>query len=272
VKNSLIRLVIFFFLINVFAGLAFGVLYLIDDKNQLTVVEWIEYSTLSLLNLPPDIRLDLSFWQRILRLLQAFLSVVLPSLFLGTIVFKLLVRPKIIVFQKKCSIFFNRKLNKHVISIRFYPSTPLQLVDVRVKTIFSRLRPDKLGLNIPIKSHTVIRESSWPIASQHIPFTTYVHLEQTDVDSVGRKLNSLQKKKFYQGGAELTVIIAGTIPQLGTEFVETYRYYLPDDIQWGKPQPIATYGDFPEGTRSEEWAGWSNFEGISQDYSDTLPN
>ncbi len=271
VRQSIIVLALGYVVLNLFVAVLLGGLIWLTDQGHMSIVQWFEYALLTLFSAMPDTEFVFNPFQSIVRLLLTFLSVTFPAILLGTIIFKILIKPKVIVLRNKCSIFFHRSKEKIVIAVRFYSSTPLELVNVNIKIIKQLKIESQYGNKNPIVRNSVIHEQNFAIIRHHKPFTTHIELNDDDVDVDGKQLLSIQGEELEKT-TKLNIIITGTIPTLGIDFAETHLYSLPNELQWGKYQTLNDTADHPPGTKSKDWSGWDNWEGIEEEFEQTLPN
>ena len=183
------------------------------------------------------------------------LSMLLPSLFFGLIVFKVFIPPKIITFKKKCNIFMNDS-NQPVLAIRFYSSTKLRLIniDLKVTARFTKLREDQ-------KTHFIknvdlnLKNNSWKLAVTHVPFTIYIPLEESDFNYETKEISHIQGKDFTD--CTLLVSLNGKCPDLNSEFQQFHNYKIPNDLDWSRFNDIDSK-DYS--MKSVNWDGWSDFD------------
>ncbi len=67
------------------------------------------------------------------------------------------------------------------------------------------------------------------MATTHVPYSIYIELHDADLDDEGL-LRRLQGNEVG-AGCELLIIVAGSMPDLGTSMTEIYRYRIPDDFE-----------------------------------------
>jgi hypothetical protein len=262
VKNTILMLLVYYAFFIIALSIVFTTLLYISQSSDLTRLEWFEYAFLSLFNAAPEIDVDLNVFQRLLRGVQAFLSVVLPALLLGAIVFKVLIKSNIIAFRDKCSLYYSERTKAYTLALRFYSTTPLPLTNVYITITRAKVRHRVSG---PVRSQQFLSGYTFPLVIQHQPITRKIRLLPEDLDLQNKKLISLSGTKIEDDRIDLIIVVSGQIPAIGIDFSDVHQYVLPRDLQWGKFQNIGMYADFPKTTPSCNWIGWRNYDGIEDE-------
>ncbi len=267
-NHSLTKLLLFYGIIVLIISLLCGISFEIFDlNNNYDIINWVEYAFLLLFNSSPQQNISLTPPQRIISMGEAFFSVVLPTLLLGSIAFKVFINPNTIVFRKHLSVYYHDRKQRNVLGFRYYSASRLSFVDMTISIILNVRYSDSIGRGTPIGTSLVLKKAEYPILFTHVPHTIVLELDENDLDITNKKLISIKGHKL-ESCPSIQILIKGEIPTLGQSFTYFHTYLLPDDIQWGRYQGIAVYGDYSEGTQSHEWAGWSNFEGVESESSE----
>ena len=259
-RNSLITLVLHFLLIIIATSLIFSnILFILNNKYS--IFSFFKFCFLQLLgkDYQDEIINYSSIFQIILYSILSVLSLVLPALFFGAIVFKLFIKKGMITFRKIISVFWLPERKKNILGIRLYNSSKLLLVDITFK-VFIRIKYASVDGSPQLQNIQLdILNPVWPIALTHVPFTIQIPLDENDILQKNKKkqeyLTSVQKNRL---GTEnrILVIVKGCIPDLGTDFIETYWYSVMDDFKFGKYYDI----DVDNNIHSKKWNGWINFD------------
>ena len=120
-KQSFITLICSYILGTVVVALFIGVLYLITDnaKNNFSFYKWCLYSFLQLYSYEiPSVKINFESYQGLVSVITQVLKVIFPALFLGAVIFKLFVSPRVFSFRKKCSIFYDPERQETVLAVR----------------------------------------------------------------------------------------------------------------------------------------------------------
>lgn len=195
------------------------------------------------------------------QLAGALLRLLIPALLLGAFVFRFLIARNVMVFRKKVALV--REGNDHELVFRLYSSTALELVDVRF-AFFGQIAGAKGGKGINKVLEQRGFKGIWPVARPHVPYTLRLKLESEDVQ--GSDLKKLHGTPITPE-SRILVQIRGSTPQLGTDFVETHAFRLPEDVDsaaYGRVRvdwPAVRAGNSYWWTRkSADWPGFKTFE------------
>jgi hypothetical protein len=197
-----------------------------------------------------------------MQILAASMGLVLPGLFLGSVVFRLLVSPKIFVFRRMITLmeppgaFRVAAPGSHVLAVRGYSATRLKLLDLRFSAIFQHDDPQQraVRINRPLP----VLNPRWPLADRHVPYTLFIPLHAGDVTAAGKRpaLRSIEQMPI--GPTDTLVIhVSGRIPALGGEFVERHTFSPSEHVSDEAYGDVTVFYDQP----SRQWRGWPGFEG-----------
>lgn len=227
--------------------------------------------------------------------LAGFLRILLQGLFLGTIVFKLLVPQELYTFRPRLIICRDENGAWQAI-IRLYNSTRLEVIDLEFGA-FLRTPVMKDVRRVDISRTTKLMEAlapfvknskitldaakkDWPISIPYIPYSLPIPLHDGDVcyDRGRPVLRSIQGCTVtpsgidgYHGNSFLAVILRGHIPSLATDLVETHWFTLAGK---GVNEPGYEFGNFHDvyvvpgslpkraGGDPHAWTGWKEFENV----------
>lgn len=194
---------------------------------------------------------------------QGVLALILPALYVGAIVFKLFIHPRVFVFRSKVSVepspeTFSGELDAdgYVLAFRVYNASKMRALDVRFLVVHQHWFGDGDGSvvrNIPVE----IANPNWPMADCHVPYTFFVPLEPGDVqeEGDGLRLDKIHGRKVTPTD-RLVVHVSGAMPDVAETFVERRAFDLPEaltDQPWGRIH-------LRYGTASKAWAGWDAFD------------
>jgi hypothetical protein len=195
---------------------------------------------------------------------QGLLALILPALYVGAIVFKLFVHPRVFVFRPKVSVepsppTFSGELDKdgHVLAFRVYNASRMRALDVRFLVVHQHWFGDDdnaVVRNIPVE----VANPNWPMADRHVPYTFFVPLRPGDVraEGEGLRLERIHGRKITAQD-RLVVHVSGAMPDVAETFVERRAFELPEavtDRPWARIH-------LRYGTASKSWAGWNEFDG-----------
>jgi hypothetical protein len=194
----------------------------------------------------------------VVQTITAFGGAVLPSLFLGAVVFKAFVSRRVFVPRNRVAVTQNGERDNltpggHHLAFRIYCATRLRLVDIRAS----------VQLHVTYDAQTarywdlhIATNRTWPFAHTHIPYTIRVPLEQCDVVDDGDlcRMESIQGHPFREGDWLMLTLTART-PELGGDFVETHIFFY-NDISLRPYSEIQTDSTRP----AHQWAGWDHFD------------
>lgn len=180
-------------------------------------------------------------------------SLLLPALFLGAIVFRLLVRLRVFVVRERPLVTKKtvRGVEGWYLAVRLYSSTSILVVDVSFK-IYLRLEDTERYLLS--NEELAVANQTWPIADTHVPFTIYVPLEPCDLDP-DRGLVSVQGHSL-ENCVNMVIHIRGAAPQLASEINESHVLEV---IEGLKPANFPEVNVLYDG-RGPDWQGWDRFE------------
>ena len=201
--------------------------------------------------------------RRMVEAVTATAGLVLPALFLGSIVFKLLLAPDVFVFRKHIALLDNPSDHDKVpadgrhLAIRVYSSTRLQLLDLRATAVL-RIRSEVSGAGVVAKFRAIDPVNpSWPVGEKHLPHTLRILLKDDDTEVVDGKLKLKSiRGNGVQDGDRLVVQISGTTPDLGTTFVESHTFQLLGCVA---TEPFAAI-HAEDDVKSKDWRGWTEFD------------
>jgi hypothetical protein len=187
----------------------------------------------------------------------AFGGVVIPALFLGAILFRVLVVPEVFVFRNRIALV--GEPSARCLAIRLYAATRLRLIEVRcsVELHVETTAPDG---SIEARYHELeVRNESWPLAHRHIPFTVEVPLLDGDVDErEGDPRLAAIRGHRVKPGDFLMVTMTARVPELGGETSEAHVFRIPEEVS---TRPYT-------GVRTRPWSvsdaeGWADFDEVA---------
>lgn len=236
-KRSLFVLVLYYviavFVVSSLLGFLF---FFFSGQPGIGFFQWVLYTFVNLFcsDLPNSTIIIGSTLLPIFILVK-ILSVILPTLFLGSIVFKIFIVPKILVFRKNCLIYYSKKRKCYVIAFKFYSATQLMIYGLNITSVARIYMESNKSSNTGFISNESLSldKSFFATVSSHIPFTIILPLTEADVtiQENERHLVSIQGYKF-RDSARITLLLAGTISEIGTSFVEKYSYVIPNQLVW----------------------------------------
>jgi len=280
-KWSWLKLAVIFFCIVVAASILLSVLRAAVDRD-FTLGRIIQDTPQQILILI-DAReasdpADKSISGAAFALFAGFMKAILIVGLLGTVVFKFFIIPDVFVHRSKISIHRQPDGGNHVLTVRFYNVTSLEVVDLEFSAY---LRAPQVAPNgAPSVPNTALKiregRDCWPIALQYVPFSIFIDLESGDVidGPDGKVLHAIQRKpvgpKPVDGPGEtfLVIIIRGKTPEIGSEIIETIWYRLSGEnpeFEFGKFEEIHTVpGSEPKlyGGTPRKWKGWDRFDNV----------
>jgi len=195
---------------------------------------------------------------------QGLVALILPALYVGAVVFKLFVHPRVFVFRSKVGVepnpaTFSEELGAdgHVLAFRVYNASRMRALDVRFMVVHQHWfgeGPKSVVRNIPVD----VANPNWPMADCHVPYTFFVPLKHGDVVEGGNGLRLVRIHGREIGSRDrLVVHVSGSMPDVAETFVERRAFDLPEaltDRAWGRIH-------LRYGTSSKSWEGWENFDG-----------
>lgn len=195
---------------------------------------------------------------------QGLIALILPALYVGAVVFKLFVHPRVFVFRPKISVepspkTFSGELadDCHVLAFRVYNASKMRALDVRFLVVHQHWFGEgekSVVRNIPVD----VANPNWPMADCHVPYTFFVPLQPDDVvpDGDGSRLVRIHGREVGSRD-RLVVHVSGSMPDVAETFVERRAFDLPEsltDRTWGRIH-------LHYGTDSKSWGGWEGFDG-----------
>ncbi len=243
--------------INLLIAAALGSAYfLLQSSGEMAVWDWFFYSLLQLFAAepPPEMSFSLNDWQRIVFVVNAVFGLLLPTILLGSIVFRIFVQRDVIMFRNKLALYYSEKRGKYLLCARIYSTSHLDIVYPSMTFIFRQ------GFAAGT-THKFIQEKHHALMTHHHPHIFNLKLEKDDIDLSGEnpRLNSLNGHKITKD-SKLTIIVRGEIPALKTNFMQIRTYNLPTDVQWGRWKLIAKEEIYIA-------TAWKNFEEISEPFT-----
>ena len=255
---GLLRLIAAFGVLLAVAGLAAGLGYEAadGDGDDRSPLEWwlagfIGVATGNV----PDSGGDGSTGRDVLDGAVAFSGVVVPAIFLGTIVFRLLVVPEVFVFRNRIALAGDPASGRHL-AIRLYAGTRLRLLDVRCN-VELHVETTAADGSITARYHELEAENeSWPLAHRHIPFTVRVPLLHTDVveEDARPRLVAIRGHTVSDGDF-LMVTVTARVPELGTDSTESHVFRVPGEVS---ARPYASVRTRPGSISDAD--GWPDFD------------
>jgi hypothetical protein len=195
---------------------------------------------------------------------QGLLGLILPALFIATVVFRLFIHPDVFVFRGKIALqpspkeTFRGELdrNGYVLAIRVYNASPLRALEVQFSAVHQRWfgsDENSVVRNVPVP----VANPIWPMADRPVPYTLFVKLKVTDVikDDHGLRLETLQGEEISKND-RLVVHVCGSMPEVGETFVERHAFDLPAAVTnepYGRIR--LQYKEDPK-----TWGGWKEFD------------
>lgn len=206
-----------------------------------------------------------SGFSQAVRLLQGLVALVLPALYIGAVVFRLFIHPRVFVFRRKISIepspeTFRGELDEdgHVLAFRAYNASKMRALDVRFSVVHQHwlgTGSSSIVRNVPVS----VANPSWPMADCHVPYTFFVPLRQGDVSVLsggGLRLDKIHGREIGERD-RLVVHVSGAMPEVAETFIERRAFDLPGaltDRPWGRIH-------LEYGKDSSFWQGWDGFDG-----------
>lgn len=236
-KRNLIVLILYYVLVvfgvSFFLGLFF---FWLSGQSAIGPIQWALYTFVNLFSSDlPNSNISIPSQSMPIYILVKILSVILPTLFLGSIVFKIFIVPKILVFRKDCLIYYSKKRSCYVIAFRFYSATQLMIYGLNISAVARINMKSHKGSNTGFISNEslALDKSFFATMSPHLPFTIVLPLKEGDVEIQNdqRKLVSTQGHRF-KDKVRITLLLTGSIPEIGTSIVEKYSYLVPKQMTW----------------------------------------
>lgn len=218
-----------------------------------------------------------------------FCGMIVPAIFFGAFVYKLVFISEPFVFRKKVSLYQNiQNANNYIFSIRLYNALLVPIADVRFR-IFARIPYTARDNTKSVKNIelSLIDDSKkkWPISFPFVPYTLRLpascsckpspkyglqDFSCTPSAIIGKDQVPMQfalkpthkKNNNSHQGIELVVFVEGRAPWFGMQANQFKIYNISEgDISYGYPTPIdmINYKNSPSA-----WDGWDNFEKNSE--------
>jgi hypothetical protein len=194
----------------------------------------------------------------VIQSIAAFGGAVLPSLFLGAVVFKAFVSRRVFVPRNRVALMQNDERDNltsdgHHLAFRIYCATRLRLIDICASVHLHATYDAQTARYWELR---IACNRTWPFAHTHIPYTIRVPLERHDVVDEGdlRRVVSIQGHPFREGDWLMLTLTART-PELGGDFAETHVFFY-GDVSLRPYGQIQTDSTKP----AHQWAGWDHFD------------
>lgn len=266
-RRTLPQLVLLFVALLIVLSLVLGIAYQRTSPGEPgSLLRWWHEAFMVLTTIPlAEGVAESDDWpRRIVQAVTATAGLVLPALFLGSIVFKLLLAPDVFVFRKQIALNTNPdphdilpKGGRHL-AIRVYSSTRLQLLDLRA-TVVLRIRTEQAESGpVELFRAVVPANPEWPLGEKHVPHTLRIKLEddEVDVDADGKLKLTKICGHSVKDGDRLIVQITGTTPDLGTTFVESHTFDLLGSVSTDPFTGITV----EDGVKSRKWKNFRKFD------------
>jgi len=191
------------------------------------------------------------------------LALILPALYIGAVVFRLFIHPKVFVFRGRIALqpspeTFRGELQEdgYVLAIRTYNASRMRALDVRFQVVHQHWFEGSEG-SIVRNFHVSVANPNWPMADRHVPFTLFVRLFSGDVAADGRglTLEAIEGRRLHQRD-RLVVHVLGTMPEVAETFVERHTFDLSSSVSDGEYGGI----QIEYGSDSKTWRGWDEFD------------
>jgi hypothetical protein len=257
-KRTLASLFIWFSLCILIASLIIGGLYLVTEPecNPQNYYYWYQEALFVLSTVgASDIQVSGAFsWHGIVNILANFLGLMLPALFLGAIVYRLVTPNQAFIFRNKIS-SYHHTTKGNVAAIRFYNSTTRPIVNITYD-VYARIKETKVNGKKTIKNKklSIHGRGVWPIASDRVPFTAYIKV----VDKDGNKsfITNAGEKILFDNVEEILVLVNGTLRNTSSQVYDSQTYIFPND----KSDSIWVDIDVDIDTDPKKWEGWDSFD------------
>lgn len=202
--------------------------------------------------------------REVVEVAQGLVALILPALYVGAVVFKLFVHPRVFVFRSKISVeptpaTFSGELaaDGHVLAFRVYNASKMRALDTRFTVVHQHWFGEgekSIVRNIPVD----VANPNWPMADCHVPYTFFVPLKHGDAVEDGDGLRLVRVHGREIGSRDrLVVHVSGSMPDVAETFVERRAFDLPEALTnrpWGRIH-------LRYGTSSKTWDGWEDFGG-----------
>lgn len=234
-----------------------------DPSSFLTSWRW-TFMTISGFPLDGTLSDGDSATRQAMLALTAVGGLVFPSLFLGAVVFRLLVAPDVFVFRKEVALMevpeerrATWTYGEHYLAVRGYSATKLKLLDLEFGVISQNYVRSKSAGELLVNTRLEAVNPTWPLADQHVPYTLLVPLEDKDVEIVAGRRCLLSIQGVPVGKEDtLFVHVSGKVPALGSEFTERHSFLICEAVS------ERAFGDVTvdRGAASRTWKGWEAFD------------
>lgn len=201
-------------------------------------------------------------------------SVAFPTLLLGTVVFKILMpKRQIVVFRSKLNLEQSNEV--YTLQSIFYIASRLRIINLEI-VAYARVLAKRLRHEFPLRTYDLIMQDypviplPYALVPTRVNIPVLVNTDAIDTDQSGaqmiftvtdkvklRKVKDLDCITEDGDQCELIFVVKGTFPDLGTDFIETYRYIIPNDINFEEMVDIKT--DFDLINQRSLTHGWKNF-------------
>jgi len=244
--------------------LAVGFALTADGGDSPSFLEWWKEEALTLLSFPTDQTLgqDAGAGRAILQLTAAVAGVVLPALFVGAIVLKLFISPKLFTMRKKAAVLANDpddpRLARggHHLAVRGYSSTGFDLLDIVFSAVIRFERVEGNGTATLLHRPLQVANPHYAVGSTHVPYTLAIPIDDGDwAEGAGGRLATLQGFPI-DASADIIVTVKGSIPELSSDFTEAHDFPLATHLSHTPYAGLTV--DY--GKPSKSWDGWEEFD------------
>lgn len=277
---SLWQLLAAFLAILLVLGALLGLGYhFTEDGDKHSYLFWARESILLLSGLATvTTQEDEQGWHAAFQAVGAVGGLVVPALVLGTVVFKAFVKDRVFVTRGKLALMgpddvriTPDKPPDHWLAIRIYSRTKLQLVNLSFAA-YARVEGTSLttGARIVTNIRLKLYKDHWPVALTHVPYTLYSPLWNSNLQWTGSEVRlvsirdeSGEKEHELKKGCDILLTVTGSIPELGTDLVESHWFGADKDLS---PNPFGEIDavDYPPDRRtwkrSRKWKNWKDFD------------
>lgn len=249
-------LFVFILSLSMAGSLAFNLYIENYNKAQINLGYLFWYSLVSLHGFQPNSGFDFFGTSYFYSILLSIFSILLPSVFFGTVIFKIIIptqsmfvmRNKISVFPSKLDSFQTNCL----MGICCYSSSRLILLNLEFK-VYARVFSPRQTMYYQIRNISLpITTDDLPVPLQDVPILVtipvHVNIEET-TSKIENSLifllsqdNNLQLCKVGKldfnaelgDRCELLFIISGHVPKLNSSFTEIHTYEIPKTVEYKK--------------------------------------
>ena len=280
-KRSLLTLIVIYILITLVCSGVIATIWTITSTTTPSIADefvWkLWYSFVFLYGYQPNLLDIYTEGSHIVAVFLSVLSVLLPSLLLGTVVFKIFIPDKqIAIFREKLTIAKispEAEDDKYFLHIYYYIASKLRLtdlnVDAHVRVLFKdeslRFRlwtfplDNPIGSKIPLPYSYIPTRVSIPVAvnddintDDHPSQMLFIKTEDNQLSI--RRVKDREINQYDE--CELILVLSATIPHLDNDLIEYHRYSIPSQINFGEYLKFEVeYGDVNEKPRivPEKW-------------------